>query len=516
MPEGGRTESHARVLAILTLLSRILGFVREWLFAYFFGAGELLSAFRIAFVVPNIARRLFGEGALSAALIPTLTRSLRDKGEAASRDFTGTVLVRLAAVLAGIVLVGELVIALWRGVQDDPALELTAILLPYLVLICLVAAITGVLQVRDRFGVPAFVPVILNLAMIAALAIGGRSAGLDGARLMYVLCGAVLIAGVLQLALVAFALQRASFWPRLTWGGEDKRVGEVIRLMAPMLIGLSAVQFSTLADNLIAYLFITVDGERVGPAVLGYAQFFYQFPLGVFGIAIATAIFPLLSREAAADDGKGLQAALTRGLRLSLLLALPASVGLCLVATPLVRALLEYGAFDPARTDRVAGALVLYTLGLPAYFVQHLLVRTYYALGDSRTPARIGASVVAVNLALNLMLVGALEERGIALATATCAWLQLAWQVHALRERLPSLRLVSIAGSLARIAGATLIMGVVLWFADEWLPASLAERRVVHLTVLVVVGVAVFTIAARALRVSELGLALRRSHKTTS
>lgn len=516
MPEGGRTVSHARVLALLTLLSRILGFVREWLFAYYFGAGELLSAFRIAFVVPNIARRLFGEGALSAALVPTLTRSLRDKGEDVSRDFVGTVLVRLAAVLVGIVVIGELIVAVWRGVRDDPALELTAILLPYLVLICLVAAMTGVLHVRERFGVPAFSPVILNLAMIAALAIGGRSVGLDGARLMYVLCGAVLIAGVLQLALVAVALRRASFWPRLTWGGEDQRVGEVIRLMAPMLIGLSAVQFSTLADNLIAYLFITVDGERVGPAVLGYAQFFYQFPLGVFGIAIATAIFPLLSREAAAENSDGLSAALTRGLRLTLFLALPATVGLCLVATPLVRGLLEYGAFGAARTDRVAGALVLYSLGLPAYFVQHLLVRTFYALGDSRTPARIGASIVVVNLALNLMLVGALQERGIALATACCAWLQLAWQVHALRRRVPSLRLASVASSLARIAVATVIMGVVLWLVGSWMPDVFAGHRIIHLATLVVLGVVVFAIAASVLRVQELGQVLRRRDNSTS
>ena len=434
MPASGRFFASVRLIAGLTMASRVLGVVRECVYSYFFSTTGLLSAFRIAFMVPNLARRLFGEGALSA--------------EEASRRFVGTLLTYLVIALAGIVVGLEVVIAVWRAIRDDPALEFTAILMPFMALICTVAVAGGILNVRRHFATPAAAPIILNLGIIAGTLGGALGANLRGVELMYVLCGSVVLAGVVQVVVAGVALRKVSFFPKFggPWG--DPQMRAVLRLMTPMMLGLSAVQINTLFDYLIAYVFIAEEGVRVGPAVLGYAQYLYQLPLGVFGISLATAIFPVLSQRAAEHDGEGLARTVGRGLRLGLFVALPAAVGLVFVAKPLVATLYQRGQFDAGDTARVAGVLVFYSLGLPAYFAQHVIVRTYYSMKDSTTPARVAIVMVGVNLGLNLALVAPLEERGLALATALCAGIQVIWLSVKLRSVVPQLawELPSLSG----------------------------------------------------------------------
>jgi putative peptidoglycan lipid II flippase len=498
----------ARVIAVLTMCSRLLGLARECVFSYFFSTTELLSAFRIAFMVPNLARRLFGEGALSAAMIPVLTDSIQTRGEEASRRFVGALLARLALLLIALVIVAEIVIALWRLAVDDFALELTAILMPYMALICTVAIAGGVLHVRRRFAVPAAAPIILNLSIIVAALAGGVWRGLTGARLLYVVCGAVLLAGVLQLAATGLALHRASFLPVFGGVRRDPQIRRVLTLMAPMIVGLSAVQINTLADYIITYLFVTGEQGRVGPAVLGYAHFLYQLPLGVFGIALATAIFPVLSQKAAEDDRVGLGAVFGRGIRMSLFMALPASVGLMFVATPLVATLYQRGEFDATATARVAATLVFYSLGLVAYFAQHVVVRTFYAMHDSKTPARVALLMVFLNLAMNLVLVFLLQERGVALATAICATIQVCWLLTKLRTMVPEIEWRPIATVVARMLVATAVMAGAL---TAVLSSGLARGNLpVRLVALVVAGVLSYALAAYLLRIDELGMALRR------
>ncbi len=497
------------------MVSRILGVVRECVYSYFFSTTELLSAFRIAFMAPNLARRLFGEGALSAALIPVLTESVQSQGEASSRRFVGTLLTYLGVVLVGLVVLVELVIAGWRAICDDPALELTAILIPYMILICGVAVAGGVLNVRRHFATPAAAPIILNLGIIGGTLGGALWADLRGMELMYVLCGSVLVAGVIQLAVTGVALRAVSFFPIFSGRWRDPQVRMVLRLMAPMILGLAAVQINTLADYLIAYFFVTEDGVRVGPAVLGYAQYLYQLPLGVFGISLATAIFPVLSEKAARNDGAGLAETVGRGLRLGLFIALPAAVGLIFVAGPLVATLYQRGEFDAGDTRRVAGVLVFYSLGLPAYFVQHVVVRTYYAMKNSRTPARVAMYMVGVNFVLNLVLVFPLEERGLALATAACAVVQVIWLGAGLRRLVPELAWRKVAAGVVKSVVATVIMVVVLLIVSSpSLVGGLARTGpVVRLTTLVVLGVVAYMVAARLLRIEELGVALRGRKK---
>lgn len=494
------------MIAGLTFLSRLLGLAREWSFSYFLGTGELLSAFRIAFQVPNLARRLFGEGALSSAMIPVLSRSLQDEGEVASRRLVGSVLVTLVLVLGVGVLAGEMVVAVWRHFADDNALSMTALLLPYAALICSVAVVGGVLNVRGHFATPAAVPSALNLAVIAAVVAGAMWAGLEDAATMRVVCFAVLAAGVVQLLISLSMLRRISFFPIFGgWRGNTK-LREVMRLMAPMALGLSAVQINTLADNLIAYWFVEIDGERRGPAILGYAHFLYQLPLGVFGIAIATAIFPVLTKCAARGDRAGLARVFERGVRMSLFIALPASLGLALISQPLVAALFQRGEFDAGDTARCSAALMYYSFGLAAYFTQHVVVRTFYAQRNSRTPARVALVIVAVNLAMNLVLVQLMEERGLALATAICAFLQVGVLLVLLRRDVDGIRWGMLRRSLTRTLVSTTFMGVFLAAIAAFPPIrdALTGHDVARVVLMVVVGAVTFGAMAKLQRQEEL------------
>lgn len=506
MPTTGRFIRSTGLIASLTLISRLLGLVRECTFATLFSTGEILSAFRIAFMIPNLARRLFGEGALSAAMIPVLTQSLQSQGEEASRQFVGSLMkVLITVLIAGVVTI-EIILVIWRSTHDDLALKLSALLIPYMAMICVVAIAGGVLQVRGHFSTPAIAPALLNLTIIMAAWIGAKWFDLNGVHLMYMICGGVLIGGLTQLCLTAWALKLVSFFPIFSGSWRDPQIKSVSTLMVPMILGLSAVQINSLMDYLIAYFFVVEDGQRVGPAVLGYAQYLYQLPLGVFGIALATAIFPVLAEKAAQQDRAGLAEILNRGLRMSLFIALPASVGLMFVAHPLVATLYQRGEFDASDTNRVAGVLIFYSMGLAAYFTQHLFVRAYYALKDSRTPARIALVMVGINLILNLTLVFYLEEKGLALATAVCAIIQVFWLRNRLRKTMPELQKLNATRSIAKMIAATAVMTGVLYAFS--LPIDIFENirqnNLLHLISMVVSGAISYATASRLLRIEEL------------
>jgi putative peptidoglycan lipid II flippase len=448
---------------------------------------------------------------------------LQTKGEEASRRLVGSLLTLLALVLTAAVVGIEIVLVIWRAIDDDAALRLTAILMPYMALICTAAVASGVLNVRRHFAVPAAAPTILNVAMIVALLGGaivcnrsgtahravahgtGETAvahTCDDATLMDWVCFSVLVAGVVQLLITGVTLKRVGFFPRFSAAWRDPQLRRVFALMGPMALGLSAVQINTLVDSIIAYLFVTENGERVGPAVLGYAQFLYQLPLGVAGISLATAIFPDLSTKAAEGDRAGLAEVFSRGVRMSLFIALPSAVGLILVAEPLVATLYQRGEFDASDTSRVAATLVFYSLGVPAYFVQHIVVRAFYALQDSRTPARAAIAMVVLDLAMNLVLVFVMEERGLALATAVCATLQVGYLLFKLKRLLPPSGSWTLVGSLSRTLMATAAMAFCLALIHWWgIGGSSAPFRLV---VLVFVGVGVYISVAYALKVEEL------------
>jgi len=397
-------------------------------------------------MIPNLSRRIFGEGALTAALVPVYTQQLHDNKESA-KLLVSSVVTLLVIILAGLTLLGLGAIFFYRQLissQSDKThlvLSLAAIMLPYMILICSTATLGAVLNVHRRFGVPAAAPIILNVCIIAGALCFRQYFGQTPWQQIYVIAVAVLIAGVLQLLIQIPALRSAGVSIRPRFYFKDEPLRKIFRLMAPMIVGLAAVQINTLLDMLIAY-YLSATGDSGDtfmlfghaldyPVVEGsvtylfYAQRCYQLPLGVFGIALATAIFPVLSQFAAEKDYKGFAETFAHGLRMVIFIGVPASAGLILVREPLVELLFERGKFTPTDSLETSATLLFYSFGIVGFFLQQLVVRGYYSFQDSLTPVRVAVRMIVLNFILNLILIWPLGTGGLGLSTAICAFLQV-------------------------------------------------------------------------------------------
>lgn len=488
----------AGLVSALTFVSRILGLVREGVCAYFFGAGAAFDAFAIAFRIPNLSRRLFGEGALSAAFIPLFaTRIQRDP--AAARRFLKTVLILQTGFLLATTLVLEAALAVARAFAPDSLLlTLTTIMLPYMVLICAVAVMAGALNVVGRFAVPALMPVLFNvLIIIAIVAAGPLGAGDEPVRIR-VLAYAVLLAGGAQLGIQWLNLRRVQLAPLGHWDPRDPELRKLLLALAPTVIGLSAVQLNSLCDLLVAWIFV----EHAGAAsVLSYGERLYQFPLALCGAAIATAIFPQLSRLSAAEDAQAFSGTLSLGLRLALFVGIPASVGLWLVRHEAVRVIFEHGEFNAMDSQRAAVVVGCYGLGVWAYVLCHILVRACYALQRASTPMRISLAMVMLNLCLNLVLVQFLAEAGVAVATAITGTGQAVMLAVAVRRLRRGVEWGPVWHCLFRTLVAAALMFVAVSGLLAWLRP---ESDGVALGLAVGAGVLVFATVSKCLGASEL------------
>ncbi len=525
-----RFEHHARTVSLLTLLSRITGLARDATLSRVFGAGPLMDAFFFAFLIPNLFRRLFGEGALSAALLPVYTK-LESHDPEAARATASLLISRAALWLGAVTLVGEAVLLVISlvGEHANPAVWLMIIMLPYMPLVCLVALLGAMLQVHGRFGPTAAAPVILNLAIIGAavagvyLAVGERDADanadalIDG-RLLHIgaVAGSVILAGVAQLLWSMRALRGTGWWTRKTDPGRP-HARQVLATAGPMILGLGVLQLNTLFDGVIASYPTTVGQTIAGitypletgaMAAISFAQRLYQFPLGVFGIAIATAIFPLLARQA--DDASAFADSLRRGLRLAVFIGLPASVGLMLVREPLAMAVLQGGDFHADDARRVGFVLLGYAPAIWAYSLTHTLTRAFYAREDSKTPVRVAMSVVGLNLALNCTLIWTpLREAGLAWSTSICAAIQAATLIIIAHRRLGSLVDRAVVLSWARTVALSAVMGAGVAVAAWWMPkAEQWSTAIWQLAGLVILGSAIAALAAVSLGMAELRWAL--------
>ncbi len=520
LPVASSVFRSARLISVLTLLSRILGLVRDMACSYAFGVRGVWSAFSVAFLIPNLFRRLFGEGALSAASIPVLTTHLTREGPAAVDARAGRLVGALLLFLLILCLIAEAVVLglyLFFGDNDTSALTLTltAITLPYMILVCAAALLGGVENVFGRFAVPAALPIVLNLFMIAS-ALGGKSLLPGGMRAeIHLLAFAVVAAGVAQLAWQWWAARRCGLRLRPALDLRDPGLRRVAYTMIPMTAGLGAIQLNTLTDSLIAMWFVTEtfgdQHEPVGPAILYYAQRLYQFPLGVFATALATAIFPTLSRHVAEGNLPALGRTLARGLRVTTFEALPCLMGLILVREPLIRVLFGRGQFAewPEAADRVGFALLMYALGIWAYAANQLIVRAFYALHDAKTPLKVSLLSVLLNLALNLILVQTpLREAGLALSSSICATLQVVALFALFNRRVAHVNWREVMGGIARIALATAAMAAAVILVDRLWAAS--QGSAVRLATLVAAGMLSFLAAAYTLRCQEIRELIRR------
>lgn len=520
--------SGAWVTALGTLVSRVLGMARDMATASLLGMSGtgVMDAFALAYRLPNLFRRLLGEGALSASFLPVFSAELEADPARAWR-LSSVLLARLAAVLIGLVVAGELALAgIWLvwGADRRVALlvGLSAVMLPYMLMVCLAAQLSTMLHALSRFALPALSPAVLNLGWLAAAWVVAPWLSADAVSAAYVLAVAIVLSGVAQVAMQLPSLRRLGFRFRYDAPAAGDGLRRIVRAMLPMLFGLAVTQLNTLCDSLIAWGLAAAPGEPRQIAWLGstvayplrqgaaaavyYGERFYQFPLGILGMAVAAAIFPLLSRHAARGDLGRLRSDLTLGLRLVLSLGLPAAAGLALVAEPIVRLVLEHGRFTPDDTARAARMIACYAAGVPAFCALPVIARAYYALGDSATPARWAAAAVGFNLAGNLTLIFTpLEESGLAVATSVSATLQAGVLLALFRRRVAVIDWGPLGRSAGRAAAATALMTLAVLACLWGLPAEPElNRRIARVVVPLAAALAVYAATHQLLGGTEL------------
>ena len=495
------------------MTSRILGLVREQVLAALFGAGIATDAYLVAFRIPNMLRDLFAEGAMSAAFVPTFTRYLttRDKESAwrlGNNVVNALIVVTGALVVLGIVFAEPLV----RLLADDsytanPAkllltVDLARIMLPSLLLIALAAALMGMLNSLHHYFIPALSPAMFNvMTILCAFTLVPllRRWGIEPITSIAI---GTLLGGVAQLALQWPTLRREGFRyrPMLDW--RDEGLQRVLLLMGPGTIGMAATQVNLFVNNQLA------TGEGTGAVTwLNYAFRLMYLPIGLFGVSIATATLPTVSRQVTHKDLPAARETITRGILLMLMLNIPATVGLAVLGIPIIRVIFEHGKFHPSDTIATAAALQFYAVGLVGYSVVRIVSPVFYALGRNRIPVIVSVIAVLVNAALSIVLVRVMGYPGLALGTSIAAIFNATALFVILRRSLGSLNEGRLIGSTVRIALASTAMGAAAFAVDRWMSTLIAqpalEWQILQLGATIAVALIVLASAAWVLRIEE-------------
>ena len=525
MDQPVRTAKAAGRVSFAVLVSRILGLVRDQVFAKLFGAGLYNDAWLVAFRIPNLLRDLFAEGALSSAFIPTFTDFLHRKGKAEAWLLANLVMSGLM-ILLGLFTVVLLIVPEWfvyllaAGFSDVPGkAELTAtlvrILSPFLVLVAMASVAMGVLNTFNHFFIPALAPALFNVAVIVCGLFLAPQFEKWGVQPIHAMAVGGVAGGVLQYAIQLPLLWRQGYRFHFRFNFAHPGVFKIARLMAPVVLGVSAVQINVLVNTQIASFL-----EENGPVSwLSYAFRIIYLPIGLFGVAVGVVNLREVSVFAARNDWTQFKKTVADSIKLVSLMAVPSTVGLMVLAVPIVAVLFERGDFTRRDTLHTAYALVCYSLGLFAYSCMKIYVPTFYALNDTRTPVRISLIAVASNLSLNLLLVFVVlphEYRytGLAMGTALSVTLSNILLAKSFRARLGGLGGHGVPSTLLKTITAALVMGGVVFlvnqfFQSQWDGMS-GLQEIASLTFCIVVGVVVYLVCCRVLRVEEMQLVFYR------
>jgi putative peptidoglycan lipid II flippase len=494
------------------MTSRILGVVREQVLAALFGAGNAMDAYNVAYRIPNLVRDLFAEGAMSSAFVPTFTRHLATAGKESAWRLANYVINGLIVITGLLVLVGivfaeplvEMFAGAYRSVPGKLELTvcLTRIMLPFLSFVAVAAACMGMLHSLHRFFIPALSPAMYNVATITcAFAVVPLMPSLGLPAIAGIAMGS-LLGGAAQLAVQWPALRREGFAYRPILDWRDESLRRVLILMGPGTLGLAATQVNVFVNTVLA------TGEGTGAVSwLNYAFRLMYLPIGLFGISIATATLPAVSRHAALNEEHHVRRTVADGLSLMMMLNVPATAGLLVLAAPIVRVIFERSAFTAADTAATAAALQFYALGLVGYSVVRIASPVFYALGENRTPVKVSVATVAVNAALNIVLVRFIGYRGLALGTSVAALFNAALLMFLLRRRLSGLDGRRVVSSFVRILIASIVMALAVALVDSagatWLAGSALSRQIARLGASIMVALAVLAAAAHILHIPE-------------
>ena len=513
MPDSSpRLARSAGVFGLATITSRILGLVRDQVMAFYFGAGDANDAFRVASRIPNLVRDLFAEGAMSAAFVPTFTRQLtlhgRDRAwQLANSVINALLIVTGVLVVFGIVFAEPLVRLFAAGFAEVPGkleltIYLTRIVFPFLTMVALAAAFMGMLNSLGHFFIPALSPAMFNVAIIVmALALIPIAPSL-GAQPITIVAVASLVGGLGQLLIQWPPLRREGFRYRPVLDFRDEGMHRVLLLMGPGTIGMAATQINVFVNTVLA------TGEGTGAVTwLEYAFRLMYLPIGLFGVSIATAATPAISRMVAEQDLARIRSTLAGALGLMLFLNVPATIGLIVLARPIVAVIFEHGKFAASDTVATAAALQLYAIGLVGYSIVRIISPTFYALQRSRIPVMVSAGSVLVNIALNLALVRVMGYRGLALGTSITAILNATVQLFLLRRELSGLEGKRIASSLMRVLVSAAAMGAFTIGANRTLedvmPGDSLPAQILRLVTAISISLMVLITAAQLLRIPE-------------
>lgn len=511
---GTLARSASRV-SIAVMCSRILGLVREQAFAVLFGAGFAFDAFVVAFRIPNLLRDLFGEGALSAAFVTVFSDYDETKGSEATWKLAGNVLVFIAILLSIITLIGivfadKIVLALvdadFEKIPDKVALThlLTMIMFPFLLFVSLSSVVMGILNTKGRFFIPALASSFFNLGSV----IGGVSLafllGEPGAPSIVGMAIGTLIGGMLQLAGQIPSLVRTDFrfLPRLNL--HDPGLHRILKLMAPAVFGLAALQI-----NIFINTYFASSLQEGSLSWLNYAFRFFQFPVGVFGVAISVAAMPLLSRQAAVKDFIRLKETFTSSLTLAFSLTIPATIGLILLSEPIIRIIFEHGNFSPADTVKTAEALRFYALGLFAYAAVKVMVPVFYALDDTRYPVIGSFLAVGVNITIILLTIAVMQHKAMALSISGAMTANFIFLGTVLYRRLHGFSLAYLATGIGKICSAAFLMGIYLYLVEGMLSGWMSRGFVTELVgvlFFILSGAVVYGVSLYLFKLDELRL----------
>lgn len=495
------------------MASRLLGLIRDQVLAYYFGAGDAMDAFRVAFRVPNLVRDLFAEGAMSAAFVPTFTQTLAHEGRArawhlASSVINALIVMTAVLVVLGIVFAEPLVRFYAADFADVPGkleltVQLTRVMVPFLTLVAVAAALMGMLNSLGHFFVPALSPATFNVATVVMALAFVPIAPRFGVEPIMIIAFSTLVGGFGQAALQWPALAREGYRYRPVLDTRDPGLRRVLLLMGPGTFGLAATQINVFVNTMLA------TGEGTGAVSwLDYAFRLMYLPIGLFGVSIATAATPAISRLVAGGERDRVRSTVASAIGLTLALNVPATLGLMVLAGPIVALLFEHGSFTAADTAATAAALRYYAIGLIGYSVVRIITPTFYALNKSRIPVAASAMSVLLNVALNVMLVQVMGYRGLALGTSITALVNALVQIGLLGRELDGVEARRILSGFTRILAAALLMAAAAWLADQWLativPGPSIGAGLVRVAGAIGAGLAVLVAAAHLLGVTEL------------